>query len=66
MTEPKKIYRYPGINAFEEAQKDRFHGRRMESEQQFYHRPSLWLRSQLFEYIGKICPTHVDIIELKS
>ena len=33
MTEPKKIYRYPGINAFEEAQKDRFHGRNVESEQ---------------------------------
>ncbi len=33
MTEPKKIYRYPGINAFEEAQKDRFHGRSVESEQ---------------------------------
>ena len=33
MSNPTNKYRYPGINAFEETQKDRFHGRSVESEQ---------------------------------
>ncbi|MEI6411978.1 MAG: hypothetical protein WCR52_21485 [Bacteroidota bacterium] len=33
MSQPSNQYRYPGINAFEETQKDRFHGRSVESEQ---------------------------------
>ncbi|MFM9949438.1 MAG: hypothetical protein ACKV1O_15990, partial [Saprospiraceae bacterium] len=33
MSAASKKYRYPGINFFEEAQKDRFHGRSKESEQ---------------------------------
>jgi hypothetical protein len=33
MSQPTNKYRYPGINAFEETQKDRFHGRSVESEQ---------------------------------